>query len=65
MCWRCVALFLSISSDTARIVFAIWFGVCMFGMCSSSAPFMSLMYDSTRSVGSLACVASCASLGQW
>ena len=65
MCWRWVALFLSTSSEAARIVFAIWFGVCMFLMCSNSAPGIFLMYDNTRSVGSLACVASCASLGQW
>ncbi len=65
MCWRLVALFLSTSSEAARMVVAMWFGVCMFRMCSNSAPGMFLMYDSARRVGSLACVASCASLGQW
>ncbi len=64
MCWRWVALFLSTSSEAARIVFAIWFGVYIFVMCSSSAPGIFLTYDSTRSVGSLACVASCDSLSQ-
>ena len=47
------------------MVIAIWFGFCMFCMCSNSALGMFLMYDNTRRVGSLACVASCASLGQW
>ena len=47
------------------MVIAIWFGDCMFYMCSSSAPDMFLMYDTTRRVGSRACVALCASLGQW
>ena len=65
MCWRWVALFLSTSSEASRLVIAIWFEVCIFCMCSKSPPGMSLMYDSTRRVGSLACVASCASLGQW
>ncbi len=65
MCCRCVALILSISSEAARMVIAIWFGVCIFRMCSNSAPGMFLMYDNTRRVESRACVASCASLGQW
>jgi len=47
------------------MVIAIWFGICMFRMCYNSAPGMFLMYDNTRRVGSRACVASCASLGQW
>ena len=63
MCWRLAALFLSTSSEAARMVIAIWFGVCMFCMCSNSAPGMFLMYDNTPRVGSIACVASCASLG--
>ena len=65
MCWRLVALFLSTSSEAARMVVAIWFGVCMFRMRSNSAHGMFLMYDNARRVGSLACVISCASLGQW
>ncbi len=59
-----MALFLSTSSDASRMVIAIWFGVCMFRMCYNSAPGMFLKYNSTRRVGNLACVASCASLGQ-
>jgi hypothetical protein len=47
------------------MVIAICFGVFIFCMCSNSAPGMFLTYDNTRRVGSLACVASCASLGQW
>ena len=47
------------------MVIAIWFGGCIFFFFPNSAPGMFLMYDSTRRVGSLACVASCASLGQW
>ena len=35
-----MALFLSTSSDASRMVIAIWFGVCMFRMCSNSAPGM-------------------------
>ena len=64
MCWRWVALFPSTSPEAARMVVAIWFGVCMFRMCSNSTPSMFLMYDNARRAGSLACVASCASLGQ-
>ena len=59
MCWRWVAMFLSTSSEAARMVIAIWFGVCMFPMCSNSATGMFLMYANTRRVGSRACVASC------
>ena len=44
---------------------AIEFGACMLFIFSSSAPGMSLRYERTRRVGSLACVASCASLGRW
>ena len=62
---RWVALFLSTSSEAARMVVAIWFGICMFRMCYNSAPGMFLMYDNARRVGSLACVASCAFWGQW
>jgi hypothetical protein len=47
------------------MVIAIWFGVCIFCMCSNSAHVMFLKYDNTRTVGNLACVASCASLSQW
>ena len=64
-CRRWMALSLSASSEAARMVFARWFGVCMLLMCSNSAPGKFLVYDNTRRVGSLACVASCASLGQW
>ncbi len=65
MCFRRVALIMSTSSEAARMVFAIWFSVCMLLMCSNSAPGISLIYVNTRRVGSLACVASCASFGQW
>jgi hypothetical protein len=45
------------------MVIAIWFGVCMFCMCFNSTLGMFFMSDNTRMVGSLACVASRASLG--
>ena len=59
-----MALFLSTFSDASWMAIAIWFGVCMLRMCSNSAPGTFLKYDNTRRVGNLACVASCASLGQ-
>ena len=65
MCWRWVAVFLSTSFEATRMVVAIWFGVCMFHICSNSAPGMFLMYDNVRRVDSLACMASRASLDQW
>ena len=51
-----MALILSTSSEAARMLIAIWFGVCMFRMCSNSALGMFLMYDNTRRVGSRECV---------
>ena len=57
-------MFLSTSSEAARMVITIWFVVRMFCMCYNSVHGMFLMYNNTRRVSSLACVASCASLGQ-
>jgi hypothetical protein len=54
---RCLALFSSISPEAARRLIAIWLGVCRLGICSNSAPVMPWTYDSTLSVGSLACLA--------
>ncbi len=41
------------------------FGACMLCIFSSYASGMFLRYERTRRVCSLACVASCDSLGQW
>jgi len=58
-------MFRSAAFEAHRMVIAIWFGDCTLCMYSSSVPGMILRYDRTRRVGNLACVASCASLGQW
>ncbi len=64
MCWRRSILVWSTASEAALMVEAIEFGACMLCILSSSAPGMFRKYERTRRVGSLACVASCASLGQ-
>ncbi len=58
------ALISSTSLEVARRLVAMWLGVCRLGMCSSSAPVMFWTYDRTRSVGSLAWLASKAFFGQ-
>jgi hypothetical protein len=55
---RCLALVSSIFLEAARILMAMWLGVCKLGMCYNSAPVMFLTYDSTLSVGSLDWLAS-------
>ena len=55
---RCLALVSSISLEAARILMAMWLGVCKLGMCSNSAPVIFWTYDSTLSVRSLAWLAS-------
>jgi hypothetical protein len=61
---RCLALFSSIFLEAARRFMAMWLGVCRLGMCSNFVPVMFWTYDSTLSVGSLAWLASYASIGQ-
>ncbi len=51
---RFFALVSSISLEAALRMIAMWFEICRLGMCSSSAPIMSWMYDRNRSDGSLA-----------
>jgi len=46
------------------MILAMWLGAWRLGVCSSSAPAMCWMYDRTRSVESLAWLASYASFGQ-
>ena len=58
MLWRCLALMSSVSCEALLRLVAMWLVVCRLGMCSSSAPDMFWMYDSTLSVGSLAWFAS-------
>ena len=55
---RWLALVSSISLEAARRLIDIWLGVCRSSICSTSAPVMFLMYDSTLSVWSLAWLAS-------
>ncbi len=65
MCWRWIVLCWSTASEALCIQLAMWLGVCIFCMILSSAPAMLFTYDTTRRVGSLACVASYAFLSQW
>ena len=55
---RCLALVSSMFLEAARILMAMWLGICKLGMCSNSAPVMFWTYDSTLSVRSLAWLAS-------
>ncbi len=58
------ALFSSTVSEAACMVMAMRFGVCTLCIFSSSAHGMFRQYERTRRVDNLACVASCACLGQ-
>ncbi len=55
---RVLALISSSSLEAARRPLAMWFGVWRLGMCSRSSPVMFWTYARTRSVGSLAWLAS-------